>query len=219
MRRYPLVEGNKGEEIIMRRTDSSPKPPKPEREPITVVMPAKWADIGNSYTVGSTVFAETAGFTGGLPETTTYRWRMQTRADVEAAWTNGSWTAYTDHAEEISFPLTATGEVRFQCQARDTGVDPVEQVNSYTQSKTVTGPSALRVHEPVVSGEPWVGETLTCTEPNVDGGLGPFQFDYFWVDESNVIVWESPKMQPSTIVTTYDVGKMMKCLVTVTDKG
>ena len=86
-------------------------------------------------------------------------------------------------------------------------------------SPSPPGPDPLVVSEPVVSGEPWVGETLTCTEPTVTGGIGPYQFDYFWVDESNVIVWESPKMKPSTIVTTYDVGKMMKCLVQVTDKG
>ena len=202
-------------EWIMVKTDSSPKPPEPEREPITVVVGARWADAGNTYAVGETVYMETAGFTGGLEETTTYRWRIQTRADAEATWINGSWSSYTDHAEEVTYDITAPGQIRFQCQARDTGVDPVEQVNSFASVQTVPAPSALVVSEPVITGEPWVGETLTCSEPTVSGGIGPYQFDYFWVDETK----ESPKMQPNTIVTTYDIGKMMSCLVTVTDKG
>ena len=206
-------------EWVMVPFDASPSPPGPERTPITVVSPAKWADVGNVYVVGSTVFAETAGFTGGLTDTTTYRWRTQTRAAADASWINGSWTNYTDHAEEVSFPLTAAGQVRFQCQARDTGVDPVEQINSFAGIKDVESPSTLVYSSPVVTGEPWVGETLRCSEPVVSGGVGPYQFDYFWVDETNAIVWEAPKMAPTTIVTTYDIGKMMKCLVQITDKG
>ena len=215
MRREALVEGNEGEEIIMRRTDSTPKPPEPEREPITVVVPARWADVGNTYAVGETVYMETAGFTGGLPETTTYRWRIQTRVDAESEWVNGGWSSYTDHAEERTYYIAAPGQIRFQCQARDTGVDPVEQVNSFATVQTVPAPPALVVSDPVVTGEPWVGETLTCSEPTVSGGIGPYQIDYFWVDETR----DATRMQPSTIVTTYDIGKMMECLVTVTDKG
>ena len=207
-------------EWILVPFDATPKPPTPIREPITVVMPAKWADFGNTYAVGETVYMETAGYTGGIEESTTYRWRIQTRDDADSDWTNGKWTAYTDHAEEVTYDITAPGQIRFQCQARDTGVDPVEQVNSFASVQTVNPPSALHVDNiPLVTGEPWVGETLTCSEPVVSGGIGPYQYDYFWVDETNVIIWEAPKMQPSTLVTTYDIGKMMKCLVTVTDKG
>ena len=69
-----------------------------------------------------------------------------------------------------------------------------------------------------MTGDPCVGYTLSCSEPVVTGGSGNFQFDYFWVDETNVIVWEAPKMAPTTTVTEYDLGKTMKCLVSVTDK-
>ena len=106
------------------------------REPITVTMAAKWADL-NNYKVGETVFAATAGFEGGLEETTTYRWRIQTRASVNGAITNGKWTNYADHAEEVSVVLEEAGQVRFQCQARDSGVDPVEQVNSFASWEDV----------------------------------------------------------------------------------
>ena len=215
MRRELLEPDNKGVEVIMVETNSDPAPPEPEREPITIVIDARWPDVGNVYAVGETVYMETAGFTGGSEETTTYRWRIQTRADAEAAWINGSWTAYTDHAEEVTYDITYPCQIRFQCQARDTGVDPVEQVNSFASVQTVPAPSALVVSDPVVTGEPYVGETLQCSEPVVTGGIGPYQFDYFWVDETR----EAAKMQPSTVVTTYDIGKTMKCLVTVVDKG
>ena len=106
------------------------------REPITVTMAAKWADL-NNYVVGQTVYADTAGYEGGLEETTTYRWRTQTRPAVNGSITNGKWTNYTDHAEEVSVVLEEAGQIRFQCQARDTGIDPVEQVNSFASWEDV----------------------------------------------------------------------------------
>jgi len=69
-----------------------------------------------------------------------------------------------------------------------------------------------------VTGDPCVGYTLSCSQPAVTGGSGQYQFDYFWVDDTNVIVWEKNKMAPTTTVTEYDLGKTMKCLVTVSDK-
>ena len=77
----------------------------------------------------------------------------------------------------------------------------------------------MEVAAPTLTGDPCLGYTLSCSQPVVTGGSGDFQFDYFWVDETNVIVWEAAKMAPTTTVTEYDLGKQMKCLVTVTDKG
>lgn len=96
--------------------------------------------------------------------------------------------------------------------------DGLDSVNG---ASTAVGPvvAAMEVAAPTLTGDPCVGYTLSCSEPVVTGGSGTFQFDYFWVDETNVIVWEATKMAPTTIVTEYDLGKKMKCLVTVTDKG
>ena len=77
----------------------------------------------------------------------------------------------------------------------------------------------MAVTAPSVSGEALVGQTLTCSEPVVTGGIGPFDFGYFWVDETNVMVWEDTYMGQTTTVVAYDIGKNMKCLVQVTDKG
>ena len=190
-------------------------PPEPEREPITVTTAATWANL-NNYVVGNEVFADVANFEGGLPDTTIYRYRTQTRATADDPWVNGKWTNYSDHALEVGMTLTEVGQIKFQCQARDSGVDPVEQVNSFTGFETVTAPDPLVNTSPVVTGEPYVGQTLTCSEPIISGGIGPYQFDYFWVDESNVIVWEAAYMGNTTVVVSYDIGKNMKCLVTVT---
>ena len=77
----------------------------------------------------------------------------------------------------------------------------------------------MAVTAPSVSGEAFVGQTLTCSEPVVTGGIGPYQFDYFWVDDTNAMVFEDTYMGNTTTVVAYDIGKNMKCLVQVTDKG
>ena len=132
-------------------------PVAPAREDITVTNSAQWADSGNNYFLGETVYAETAGFTGGSAATTTYRWRIQARPSADDDWTNYSWNTYTDHAEEVSFACPIVGQIRFQCQARDTGVDPVQQVNSFATVQTVgqrtIGDVVVTVDGNVVAGE------------------------------------------------------------------
>lgn len=165
-------EGNRGTEVIMVSTgnydplEPIPEPePEPEREPITVTTSASWADL-NSYLVGETVYADVAHFEGGLEETTTYRWRAQTQ--VEGVTTNGKWTNYDDHAAEVSFELTEAGQVRFQCQARDTGVDPVEQVNSFASWQTVNEPPP-----PIIIYTTIGNITLTVNDMPYDHKTGP----------------------------------------------
>ena len=198
--------------------DTPPPPPEPEREPITVTTAAYWAHL-NDYSIGNEVFAEVAAYAGGDADETIYRYRWQTRTDPDDTWINGKWTNYNDHALEVSMAITDVGQIRFQCQARDATVDPVDQVNSFTSVQTINTPSALVVSTPVVTGNAYVGQTLSCSEPTVSGGVGPYQIDYFWVGESNAIVGEAAYMGNTTTIVSYDLDKNMKCLVTVTDKG
>ena len=138
MRRKLKEEGNKGTEVIMYKKDAPPpEPPEPEREPITVTSPAHWSNL-NDYTQGSSVFAECANFAGGTEGEVIYRYRWQTRASGNDSWVNGSWKSYTDHALEVESPPLGTGQIRFQCQARDASVDPAEQVNSFTGVENIT---------------------------------------------------------------------------------
>lgn len=106
-------------------------------------------------------------------------------------------------------------------RATSRATDSAEPANTLNNHSNVLGPvvTPMEVAAPTLTGDPCVGYTLSCSEPVVTGGSGTFQFDYFWVDETNVIVWEATKMAPTTVVTEYDLGKKMKCLVTVTEKG
>ena len=67
-----------------------------------------------------------------------YRYRWQTRASADENWVNSSWKNYTDHALEVESPALGTGQIRFQCQARDDSVNPAEQVNSFTSTENIT---------------------------------------------------------------------------------
>ena len=75
-------------------------------------------------------------------------------------------------------------------------------------------PPPLSASKPTLTGEPCVGYTLSCSEPVPAGGVAPYTFSYFWVDMTR-----DQKMAPTTVVTEYDLGKQMKCLVTVSDSA
>ena len=132
----------------------------------------------------------------------------------------GDWTDITEFSEEDPQTYVVTdddvGDKLNFFQKIEDAAGMVKQTGS---SKVINTPPALVVSTPVVTGQPIVGETLTCSVPTVTGGFGPYQFDYFWVDESNAMIWEANYMGNTTQVIAYDLGKMMKCLVTVTDKG
>tara|TARA_Y100000768_G_C23945357_1_gene667296 strand:- start:273 stop:1361 length:1089 start_codon:yes stop_codon:yes gene_type:complete len=169
----------------------------------------------NIYEIGETIYATTATYTGGTVDETIYRWRWQVRENDSANWVNTPWNSYDNELTQASYELTAGGQVKFQCQAKDSSEEHPAQKNAFTSLKTVPYP-ALSATTPTATGLPYVGETLTCSTPTVTGGLTPYQLDYFWVDESNAIIWETPYMGQSTTVVDYDLGKNMKALVMVT---
>ena len=65
---------------------------------------------------------------------------------------------------------------------------------------------------------PKVGQTIHCTQPKVTGGVGPFQYDYMWT-ENNEIIFESRFLTNTFLLTNEESGKLMACIVNVTDKG
>ncbi len=69
------------------------------------------------------------------------------------------------------------------------------------------------------SGSPVVGETLVCSEPVITGGIGPYQRDYGWTDDSNAMIFESRYHGQTFVLTDQEIGKNMKCIVQCTDKG
>ena len=117
---------------------SKPNGPEPEYEEL-VVGPNGGANLvgSNVYEIGQSVTAKTAVFTGGNPETTSYRSRWQSKRTSGDAWENSSWMNTTNDKNDHSFFIGKPGEVRFQSQARDTSDDPVTQANSFTSVKEV----------------------------------------------------------------------------------
>ena len=65
---------------------------------------------------------------------------------------------------------------------------------------------------------PSVGQTVHCSQPVVTGGVGPFQYDYMWT-ENNEIIFESRFLTNTLLLTNEEAGKVMACIVNVTDKG
>ena len=110
-------------------------------------------------------------------------------------------------------------------RAQSTAKDEAEQTlnsNSAAVGPVITPVSydPLAVATPVATGTPLVGETLSCNEPEVTGGSeGPMQYGYYWVDETNAMIWERQYQSSQMVLTEENVGKTYKCLVTVTDKG
>lgn len=161
--------------------DGNPWEPVPGPDPwdALVVTDKALYHESNIYEIGETVYATTATYTGGDAEQTVYRWRWQWRQSSDGAWANAPWNTYDNTLKQVSYVIPNGGQIRFQCQARDDTQDPVTQVNSFTTAKTVPFP-ALVVGTPVVSGLPFVGETVTCPQPTVSGGVAPYTYVYTW---------------------------------------
>jgi hypothetical protein len=91
----------------------------------------------NVYEIGQVVTGKTAVFIGGNPETTTYRSRWQSRVNSQESWVNSNWLNTTNEKTDHDYTILNPGQIRFQSQGRDTSVDPVLQVNSFTSVKDI----------------------------------------------------------------------------------
>ena len=133
---------------------------------------------------------------------------------------SGGWSNATSG---LSYELKAEDDGKF-FRATSRAADEAEQ--SINSNSSVVGPvttpivyDPLVVGDPVATGDAFVGYTLTCSEPSVEGGSGDVQVDYYWVDASTkAIVWESTYMGNTTKIIDYDLGKTMYCMVVVTDR-
>ena len=175
------------------------------RTPITVTNAARWSNL-NDYTEGSTVFAEVAHFEGGTEGEVTYRYRWQTKGSGDDSFTNGSWTNYSDHALEVESPVLAPGEIKFQCQARDSSVDPAEQVNSVTSTETVAprpttiGTITVTVLDEVYNWEESPTLTVLMNDPipivtTISGDADP-KFIYTVRDQNQEYEIQPPEPNP-----------------------
>lgn len=96
-------------------------------------------EASNDYGVGNTVTGTTAIFQGGNPDNNRYRYRWQYRATSASSWVSESWSNYDNTAIDVTYAVTAGGQIRLNCQGRDeTDPNDVVQINSYTQVKDTT---------------------------------------------------------------------------------
>ena len=68
-----------------------------------------------------------------------------------------------------------------------------------------------------VTGEPYVGYTLRCSEPTIEGGSGNAQISYFWVDANSKTSDEGGYQGNTAVAGEYDLGKVMYCIASVHD--
>lgn len=132
----------KREQILeVRDAEGNPWEPVPGPDPwdeLVVADKATWSN-GNIYAVGETISGHSATYTGGSDQVI-YRSRVQHKPAGTDSWINNSWTNHANTPQILSFEIPAgeeNGEVRFQTQARDSSVDPVKQVNSFTSIQQI----------------------------------------------------------------------------------
>ena len=122
-------------------SDGNPWEPVPGPDPwddLVVAQKATWSD-DNVYAVGEDIVGVSATYTGGTDQVV-YRSRVQHKSATDSDWNNSPWTNHTNTPQVIHFVIPAgeeNGQVRFQTQARDNGVDPVDQVNSFASVKQI----------------------------------------------------------------------------------
>ena len=121
--------------------DGTPWEPVPGPDPwdaLVVAHKATWSE-SNVYAVGEDIAGTSATFVGGTDQVI-YRSRVQYKSATDSGWTNSPWTNHTNTPQVIHFVIPEgeeNGQVRFQTQARDNGVDPAEQVNSFASVKNL----------------------------------------------------------------------------------
>ena len=146
-------------------------------EDMVVTIPSKYSNL-NNYVVGSEVFAHVAEFSGGT-ENNIYRYRWSYQAADSDTWVQEGWTSYNNNSVlETSYtipPEAEGGKVRFQSQARDSSVEPVNSANSYTSPKDVEWKPMELVSNPGISGDVFAGEYLTGTKAVYAHGVPPVE--------------------------------------------
>ena len=67
------------------------------------------------------------------------------------------------------------------------------------------------VSAPVLTGDPYIGSTITVSNPTVSGGIEPYSYDYMWLDTRSL---ERSDINSTTLLD-FDKGKDVSCYVTV----
>ena len=190
-----------------------PGPPEPEIEELAVA-PNGGANLiaGNVYEIGQVVTGKTAVFTGGNPETTTYRSRWQTRSTSSDDWVNSNWMDTTNAKNDHAYPILAPGLIKFQSQAKDTSTDPITSVFSNTSAKEVpfTEIGTVTVSPDNSAASVMSSQTFTAV---VTGGDAT-DLTYKWTVRSGNAQLDTPDNQASVTYTFIrDGSTQIQCAV------
>jgi hypothetical protein len=207
-------------------SDGQPWDPVPGPDPwddLVVVDKATWSD-GNVYAVGETISGVSATYTGGTDQVV-YRSRTQHRPAGSSSWINSPWNNHTNTPQVISFTIPAgeeNGEVRFQTQARDNGVDPVDQVNSFASVKSID-PATWGSLSSTVGGSSYNNSTAPVVEL-VEDLRGMYEVDctvsfsgtasdvsYKWEARNGVSMQVSSQSDSTTLTFNSSGAKTVTC--------
>ena len=198
--------------------DGNPWEPPNAWDELVVQTDTYWSNL-NDYRVNEHIYAHPATYLGGNPDNTIYRYRWQYKEQNGDSWVNTSWTSYNNGVLEVDYKIPEAavgGNVRLMSQARDsTDPDNIVQVNSFAPSQDVATLPLVGT-PPTLEGLPYVGQRIYCPTPVVTGGKPPYSYNYFWMDR-DPSKHVNNYMSQSTTLVSYDLGKMVRCQVTVTD--
>src|SRR5690625_196524 len=167
----------------------------PETEPENTALP----EIAGDVELGGVLTASPGTWTGNPSPTFTYQWRRGT-TDIASA----TGTTYTlveaDIGQTITCVVTATNS-----EGTETATsNPVGPVAGIAPSFTV---------DPVLSGTPTVGETLTVTNGTA-GGTPAATFSRQWLADGTEIAGATGA---TYTLAEDDIGQTITCVVTATN--
>jgi hypothetical protein len=205
----------KREQILeVRDSEGNPWEPVPGPDPWDDLVVSSGVSLidENVYEIGQTVVGKTAVFTGGNPETTTYRSRWQLRRTSSDVWEDSDWINTTNEKNDHSYFIGKPGQIRLQSQARDESEDPANQVNNSSSIKDVpfTEIGTVTVSPDQASVAVMGNATFTAV---VTGGDAT-DLTYKWTVRSGNAQLDTPDNQSSVTYTFIRDGQtQIQCAV------
>lgn len=137
---------------------------------------------------------------------------VSTSNDIQVS--NNGTSDWKDKTGSLTYLLKEADVGKF-FRSNSIAIDSIEQELWYESEAIGPVTRPLVVGTPVVSGEPYVGYTLNCSEPSISGGSGDNQVNYYWQDSNNQRVLY---MGGTQVVSAADIGRTVQCQVVVIDR-
>ena len=197
-------------EIVDRNGDPWEPVPGPDPWDDLVVSSGANYIAENVYEIGQVVNAKTATYTGGNPETTTYRSRWQLRRTSSDGWENSNWMDTTNEKNDHSYLITKPGQLRFQSQAIDGSEDPAVISSTSIKDVPFTEIGTVTIDPDSTASAVMGNQTFTAV---VTGGDAT-DLAYKWTVRSGNAQLDTPDNQASATYTFIRDGQtQIQCAV------